>query len=269
MTDQDFRSPREPWDGYAQLGDDERDELLAKKFQQAKDQNDADYAMALAAAVANYELVLELQPDTTARRAARQPRARPPRRRRLVDVELAAIPAARRSRETENDYGSGEGRPRRGAAARTPSTCVRAGTRSPTRDIPPRAWAGRSRTPSCAGTWSRRGGCATDQPLSARHVWMAAKETDQREEYPSTFLEQDGTSLKAGLDVVRKFGAVLESELPWNGLASGPPEDYYRSAKSRRIMAYFNLGDDSVPDRTAHFAEWRKWLRAAAGRWPS
>ncbi len=65
MTDQDFRSPREPWDGYAKLADDERDELLAKKFQQAKDQNDADYALALAAAVTNYELVLELQPDTT------------------------------------------------------------------------------------------------------------------------------------------------------------------------------------------------------------
>ena len=61
MSDQDFRSPREPWHGYAELGDDERDELLAKKFQQAKDQNDADYALALAAAVANYELVLELQ----------------------------------------------------------------------------------------------------------------------------------------------------------------------------------------------------------------
>ena len=89
---------------------------------------------------------------------------------------------------------------------------------------------------------------------------MAAKETDQREEYPSTFLEQDGTSLKAGLDVVRKFGAVLESELPWNGLAGGTPEAYYRSAKSRRIMAYFNLGDDSAADRTVHFAEWRKWL---------
>jgi hypothetical protein len=65
MSDTDFRSPREPWPGYADLGDDERDQLLAKKFQQAKDQNDQDYALALAAAVANYELVLELQPDTT------------------------------------------------------------------------------------------------------------------------------------------------------------------------------------------------------------
>jgi hypothetical protein len=59
-------SPREPWPGYADLDETERDELLAKKFQQAKEQNDQDYAVALAAAVANYELVLELQPDTSA-----------------------------------------------------------------------------------------------------------------------------------------------------------------------------------------------------------
>jgi hypothetical protein len=59
-------SPREPWPGYADLDAAARDELLAKKFQQAKDQNDQDYALALAAAVANYELVLELKPDTTA-----------------------------------------------------------------------------------------------------------------------------------------------------------------------------------------------------------
>lgn len=65
MSDTTFRKPREPWVGYADLSDDERDELLAKKFQQAKDQNDQDYALALAAAVANYELVLELQPDAT------------------------------------------------------------------------------------------------------------------------------------------------------------------------------------------------------------
>ena len=58
-------SPREPWSGYADLDATEREALLAKKFQQAKEQNDQDYALALAAAVANYELVLELQPDTT------------------------------------------------------------------------------------------------------------------------------------------------------------------------------------------------------------
>ena len=58
-------SPREPWPGYADLDETERDDLLAKKFEQAKEQNDQAYAYALAAAVANYELVLELKPDET------------------------------------------------------------------------------------------------------------------------------------------------------------------------------------------------------------
>ncbi len=176
-----------------------------------------------------------------------------------MDVELEAIPAARRSRETENDYG-----PEKAHLADAPLP-TEVDLRQDWHEVPDQG-----HTASCVG-WTvadsllrwhlvKEGKLSPDQRLSARHVWMAAKETDQREEYPSTFLEQDGTSLKAGLDVVRKFGAVLESELPFNGLAAGTPEDYYRSAKSRRIMAYFNLGDDSVPDRTVHFPEWRKWL---------
>jgi hypothetical protein len=176
-----------------------------------------------------------------------------------VVEQLAAIPAARRSRETENDYG-----PEKAGLGEAPlpdTVDLRQGWHTVSHQ---------GHTASCVG-WTvadsvvrwhlvKEGRLPTDQPLSARHVWMAAKETDQREEYPSTFLEQDGTSLKAGLDVVRKFGAVLESELPWNGLAGGTPETFNRSAKSRRIMAYFNLGDDSAEDRTVHFAEWRKWL---------
>jgi hypothetical protein len=64
MSDAPTRSPREPWDGYAKQSPEERDQLLAKKFQQAKEHGEQDYALALTAAVANYELVLELQPDT-------------------------------------------------------------------------------------------------------------------------------------------------------------------------------------------------------------
>jgi hypothetical protein len=64
MSDTSSRTPREPWLGYSKQSPDERDELLAKKLQGAKDKGDRDYAVALTAAVANYELVLELQPDT-------------------------------------------------------------------------------------------------------------------------------------------------------------------------------------------------------------
>ena len=59
------RTAREPWPGYAALGEDEREKELAKKFDDAKDHGDQSYAYALASAVANYELVQELQPDTS------------------------------------------------------------------------------------------------------------------------------------------------------------------------------------------------------------
>ncbi len=173
--------------------------------------------------------------------------------------QLNAIPAARRSRGTESDFPASD---------------------APLPDAPPpgsvdlrRAWQAvpdQGHTASCVG-WSvaeslrwylvEAGRLAPDQALSPRHIWMAAKETDQRTDYPSTFLEEDGTSLKAGLDVVRKFGAVLESELPWQGgLVAGSPDDFNRSASGRKILSYFTLGDDSVPDRTAHFDGWRRWL---------
>jgi hypothetical protein len=59
------RTAREPWPGYAGLSDDERQKELDKRFADAKDHGDHAHAYALASAVANYELVQELQPDTT------------------------------------------------------------------------------------------------------------------------------------------------------------------------------------------------------------
>jgi hypothetical protein len=179
-------------------------------------------------------------------------------------LEIPAIAAARRSRAPADDYDVAKAHAD-GALGQAPLPDA-VDLRRSWHTVPDQG-----RTASCVG-WAvadsvlrwhlvEAGRLAPDQPLSARHVWMSAKETDQREQYPSTFLEEDGTSLKAGLDVVRKFGAVLESELPWSGrLAAGSPESYYASAKRRRIMAYFNLGDDSAPDRSAHFDEWRRWI---------
>jgi papain like protease len=176
------------------------------------------------------------------------------------ELDVPGLPAARRSRRREDDYeaaraGLGEAPLPDAVDLREPWHAVR----------------DQGHTASCVG-WTiadsilrwhlvRAGRLAPDTPLSARQVWMSAKETDQREDYPSTFLEEDGTSLKAGLDVVRKFGAVLESELPWDGgLAPGSPQTFYASAAQRRLDAYFNLGDDTAPDRSAHFSRWRRWL---------
>jgi hypothetical protein len=177
-----------------------------------------------------------------------------------VAGQLTAIADARRSKETGNDYGVAEAH--LGDAVLPDAVDLR------------RSWhpiSDQGETASCVG-WAVADSCLRwhlveagrlqpDQRLSARYVWMSAKETDQRDDYPSTFLEYDGTSLKAGLDVVRKWGVVLEEELPWEGrLATIPPDAFNQSARRRRIMAYYNLGDDGAADRTAHFPEWRRWL---------
>jgi C1A family cysteine protease len=100
---------------------------------------------------------------------------------------------------------------------------------------------------------------APDQHLSTRFIWMAAKETDKFVSQPTTFIELEGTSLKAALDIARKFGEVTDAVLPFN---SGQlyPEDrrtFYAIAAQYKIASYFNLGLDP--------ANWRTWL---AGKGP-
>jgi hypothetical protein len=90
--------------------------------------------------------------------------------------------------------------------------------------------------------------------LSPRFQWMAAKETDQFVAQPTTFIESDGTSLKAALDVARKWGAVRDSVLPFRTgrLYVGEVATFYAIATQLKIAAYFNLGTD--------VAGWRSWL---------
>ena len=51
--------------------------------------------------------------------------------------------------------------------------------------------------------------------LSPRCTWMASKETDEFTNRPETFIEGAGTSLKAAMEFLRKYGSVLESFLPF------------------------------------------------------
>jgi hypothetical protein len=93
-----------------------------------------------------------------------------------------------------------------------------------------------------------------NQKLSTRFQWMAAKETDQFVAQPTTFIESDGTSLKAALDVSRKWGAVRDVVLPFASgkLYEGEVATFYAIATQLKIAAYFNLGTD--------LAGWRTWL---------
>jgi C1A family cysteine protease len=96
------------------------------------------------------------------------------------------------------------------------------------------------------------------ETLSKRFIWMASKETDEFSNSPTTFIENAGTSLKAALDVARKFGAVKENVLPFAGgaLYPGDPATFYALAAQMKINSYFNLSFN----RGGSFDSWRRWL---------
>jgi C1A family cysteine protease len=90
--------------------------------------------------------------------------------------------------------------------------------------------------------------------LSPRFTWMAAKETDEFNTRPTTFIEPEGTSLKAALDITRNFGAVRDALLPFGSgaLYQGEAKTFYATAAQLKIASYFNLG--------RNLADWRAWL---------
>ncbi|MEI7705404.1 MAG: C1 family peptidase [Deltaproteobacteria bacterium] len=93
------------------------------------------------------------------------------------------------------------------------------------------------------------------QLLSPRFTWMASKETDSSTARPETFIEKAGTSLKAGLDVGRRFGAVLDGMLPFRVdhlMFTGDEDHFYSAAAQRKVASYYNLGR-----KPRH---WRTWL---------
>jgi C1A family cysteine protease len=98
-----------------------------------------------------------------------------------------------------------------------------------------------------------------DQLLSARFIWMANKETDENIEYPTTFIESAGTQTKTGLAVARKFGCVLEEDLPFAGnhLFQGSVQEFYLKASRLRINSYINLQTENA---TIELDALRRWI---------
>jgi C1A family cysteine protease len=98
------------------------------------------------------------------------------------------------------------------------------------------------------------GRLAKTETLSTRFQWMAAKETDQFDRQPTSFIESAGTSIKSALEVARKWGAVRDKELPFKSgrLYRGEEATFYAVATQLKIASYFNLGR-SLDD-------WRSWL---------
>jgi C1A family cysteine protease len=93
------------------------------------------------------------------------------------------------------------------------------------------------------------------QLLSPRYIWMASKETDTITNRPESFIEGAGTTLKAAVDVARKYGVASMDELPFHvqtKMYTGNENTFYASCAQRKIAAYFNLHNST--------ASWRTWL---------
>jgi hypothetical protein len=92
--------------------------------------------------------------------------------------------------------------------------------------------------------------------ISVRYIWMAAKEMDHECTYPTTFLDDAGTSAKSALRVVRKIGALKTSVLPFEGgLVKLKERHFLKIAGRLKVKAYFNLcGTKS--GKLDRFKEW-------------
>jgi C1A family cysteine protease len=104
-------------------------------------------------------------------------------------------------------------------------------------------------------TFVKAGRLAQNVKLSPRFTWMASKETDQFTTKPETMIEDAGTTLKAAVDILRKFGAVPETLLPFHiasAMYTGDENTFFATAATRKIAAYFNL-QRNLPN-------WRAWL---------
>ena len=91
--------------------------------------------------------------------------------------------------------------------------------------------------------------------LSPRFTWMASKETDEFTSRPQTMIEGAGTSLKAALDILRRYGAVPETQLPFHiqtNMYLGNQNTFYATAATRKIASYVNM--------QRNLASWRSWL---------
>jgi C1A family cysteine protease len=91
--------------------------------------------------------------------------------------------------------------------------------------------------------------------VSPRFTWMASKETDEYTTRPETVIEGSGTSLKAAMDICRKYGVVKEEMLPFHiatKMYVGDENVFFAAAAQYRASSYFNL--------VKNLNQWKTWL---------
>jgi C1A family cysteine protease len=163
------------------------------------------------------------------------------------------------SRKTENDWGY---------VHAVQSTALTAVAAAPASVDLRKAWwtiGDQEDTGSCVGWAStdgvmryqlvKAGKLGQKERVSPRVTWMASKETDTLVSRPESFIEGAGTTLKAAMDVCRKYGVVPETMLPFHintKMYTGDENTFYATAATRRAAAYFNMAQN--------FNQWKAWL---------
>ncbi len=82
----------------------------------------------------------------------------------------------------------------------------------------------------------------THEKISVRFIWMASKEMDEYTSYPTTFIDDAGTSLKTALKTAKNIGALKADLFPFYGkMVTIKEENFIDIANKLQIKAFFNL----------------------------
>src|SRR5262245_55572775 len=84
----------------------------------------------------------------------------------------------------------------------------------------------------------RAGRLGQNERVSPRATWMASKETDTLVSRPETFIEGAGTTLKAAMDICRKYGVVPDTLLPFHintKMYTGDENTFFARSEERRV----------------------------------
>lgn len=92
--------------------------------------------------------------------------------------------------------------------------------------------------------------------MSVRFTWMSSKEMDEYVDFPSTFIEDSGTSIKTALKVARKIGALTAKQFPFDGnMLQIKEKNFLKITGKYKIKAFFNLTEEKS-ERIELFKLW-------------
>jgi C1A family cysteine protease len=105
--------------------------------------------------------------------------------------------------------------------------------------------------------FTKAGRIKTSDKISVRFIWMASKEMDEYKDYPTTFIDDAGTSLKTALKTARKIGALKANLFPFHGkMVTIKENNFLDIAGKLKVKSFFNLVKNHRKDKLEVFKAW-------------